>query len=286
MNKIKLQTMLKHFFNEDIGDGDLSSELLFSPCDNGSFIFYAKDSGIFCGAAIIQTGFHILDPSLKITLLKQDGDRIEIGDELALIEGTLQSLLSGERVVLNLVQRMSGIATNAYKAVGMTRGTNAKICDTRKTMPGLRMLDKYAVRTGGAFNHRSGLYDCIMLKDNHIAFAGSISQAVQMAKSKIGHTVKVEVEIETKNQLREAINAGADMIMFDNRTPEEIRDWLPLVPSHIITEASGGITFNNLRSYAESGVDYISLGALTHSVKALDISALVELKGVTAYELH
>ena len=286
MNKIKLQTMLKHFFNEDIGDGDLSSELLFSPCDNGSFIFYAKDSGIFCGAAIIQTGFHILDPSLKITLLKQDGDRIEIGDELALIEGALQSLLSGERVVLNLVQRMRGIATNAYKAVGMTRGTNAKICDTRKTMPGLRMLDKYAVRTGGAFNHRSGLYDCIMLKDNHIAFAGSISQAVQMAKSKIGHTVKVEVEIETKNQLREAINAGADMIMFDNRTPEEIRDWLPLVPSHIITEASGGITFNNLRSYAESGVDYISLGALTHSVKALDISALVELKGVTAYELH
>jgi len=286
MNKIKLQTMLKHFFNEDIGDGDLSSELLFSPCDNGSFIFYAKDSGIFCGAAIIQTGFHILDPSLKITLLKQDGDRIEIGDELALIEGALQSLLSGERVVLNLVQRMSGIATNAYKAVGMTRGTNAKICDTRKTMPGLRMLDKYAVRTGGAFNHRSGLYDCIMLKDNHIAFAGSISQAVQMAKSKIGHTVKVEVEIETKDQLREAINAGADMIMFDNRTPEEIRDWLPLVPSHIITEASGGITFNNLRSYAESGVDYISLGALTHSVKALDISALVELKGVTAYELH
>ena len=286
MNKIKLQTMLKHFFNEDIGDGDLSSELLFSPGDNGSFTFYAKDSGIFCGAAIIQTGFHILDPSLKITLLKQDGDRIEIGDELALIEGALQSLLSGERVVLNLVQRMSGIATNAYKAVGMTRGTNAKICDTRKTMPGLRMLDKYAVRTGGAFNHRSGLYDCIMLKDNHIAFAGSISQAVQMAKSKIGHTVKVEVEIETKNQLREAINAGADMIMFDNRTPEEIRDWLPLVPSHIITEASGGITFNNLRSYAESGVDYISLGALTHSVKALDISALVELKGVTAYELH
>ncbi|MDI7740519.1 carboxylating nicotinate-nucleotide diphosphorylase [Lysinibacillus fusiformis] len=286
MNKIKLQTMLKHFFNEDIGDGDLSSELLFSPGDNGSFTFYAKDSGIFCGAAIIQTGFHILDPSLKITLLKQDGDRIEIGDELALIEGTLQSLLSGERVVLNLVQRMSGIATNAYKAVGMTRGTNAKICDTRKTMPGLRMLDKYAVRTGGAFNHRSGLYDCIMLKDNHIAFAGSISQAVQMAKSKIGHTVKVEVEIETKNQLREAINAGADMIMFDNRTPEEIRDWLPLVPSHIITEASGGITFNNLRSYAESGVDYISLGAITHSVKALDISALVELKGVTAYELH
>lgn len=284
MNKIKLQTMLKQFFNEDIGDGDLSSELLFSPSDKGSFTFYAKESGIFCGAEIIQTGFNILDPSMKVTLLKQDGDLIEVGDELALIEGSLQSLLSGERVVLNLVQRMSSIATNAYKAVELTKGTTAKICDTRKTIPGLRMLDKYAVRTGGACNHRSGLYDCIMLKDNHIAFAGSIEKAVQIAKSKIGHTVKIEVEIETENQLLEAINAGADIIMLDNRSPEEIRDWLPLVPPHIITEASGGITFDNLSDYAESGVDYISLGALTHSVKALDISALVELKGEKAYE--
>lgn len=286
MNKIKLQTILKQFFNEDIGDGDLSSELLFSSSDQGSFIFYAKESGIFCGAEIIHTGFALLDPSLKVTLLKQDGEKIEIGDKLALIEGSYQSLLSGERVILNLVQRMSSIATNAFKAVQLTIGTNAKICDTRKTIPGLRMLDKYAVRTGGAYNHRSGLYDCIMLKDNHIAFAGSISKAVQMAKSKIGHTVKIEVEIETKEQLMEAIEAGADIIMFDNRTPDEIRNWLPLVPSHIITEASGGITFENLRDYAKSGVAYISLGALTHSVKALDISALVQLKGEIAYEHH
>ena len=170
--------------------------------------------------------------------------------------------LSGERVILNLIQRMSGIATNARKAVELTKGTNAKICDTRKTMPGLRMLDKYAVRTGGAYNHRSGLYDCIMLKDNHIAFAGSISKAVQLAKSKIGHTVKIEVEIETKEQLLEAIEAGADIIMFDNRTPEEIKQWLPLVPEHITTEASGGITLDNLRKYAESGVEWISLAPL------------------------
>ncbi len=284
MNKLKLQTMLKQFFNEDIGDGDLSSELLFSPSDNGSFTFYAKESGIFCGAEIIQTGFPLLDSSLKVTLLKQDGEFIDVGDELAMIEGSLQSLLSGERVILNLVQRMSSIATNAHKAVEFTKGTKAKICDTRKTIPGLRMLDKYAVRTGGAYNHRSGLYDCIMLKDNHIAFAGSITKAVQTAKSKIGHTVKIEVEIETKAQLLEAIQAGADIIMFDNRNPEEIRNWLPFVPPHIITEASGGITFDNLRDYAESGVDTISLGALTHSVKALDISALVQLKGEIAYE--
>lgn len=279
MNNIKLQAMLKQFFNEDIGDGDLSSELLFSPIDQGSFTFFAKEGGIFCGALIIQTGFSLLDPSLKTTILKQDGEKVTKGDEIAVIEGSLQSLLTGERVILNLVQRMSGIATNAAKAVELTQGTNAKICDTRKTMPGLRMLDKYAVRTGGAFNHRSGLYDCIMLKDNHIAFTRSITNAVKTAKSKIGHTVKIEVEIESKEQLLEAIEAGADIIMFDNRSPEEIREWLPLVPPHVTTEASGGITIENLRGYAESGVDYISLGALTHSVKALDISALVQLKG-------
>jgi len=284
MNKLKLQSMLKQFFNEDIGDGDLSSDLLFSPSDQGSFTFYAKEYGIFCGAEIIQIGFTLLDPSLNITLLKQDGEKIEIGDELARIEGSLQNLLSGERVILNLVQRMSGIATNASKAVELIKGTEAKICDTRKTIPGLRMLDKYAVRTGGAFNHRGGLYDCIMLKDNHIALAGSISKALQTAKSKIGHTVKIEVEIETKEQLQEAIAAGADIIMFDNRTPVEISNWLELVPPHIITEASGGITLENLRAYAESGVEYISLGALTHSVKALDISALVQLKGAKVYE--
>lgn len=279
MNKIKLQSMLKQFFNEDIGDGDLSSELLFSPTEQGSFTFYAKEEGIFCGAEIIETGFTLLDSSLKTTILKQDGEKLNKGDEIAIIEGNLRSLLTGERVVLNLIQRMSGIATNAANAVLLTEGTNAKICDTRKTIPGLRMLDKYAVRTGGAFNHRSGLYDCIMLKDNHISFAGSITNAVKTAKAKIGHTVKIEVEIETKEQLLEAIEAGADIIMFDNRSPEQIAEWLPLVPSHITTEASGGITLENLRSYAESGIEWISLGALTHSVKALDISALVKLKG-------
>ena len=279
MNNIKLQDMLKQFFNEDIGDGDLSSELIFSPEEQGSFTFYAKEDGIFCGEQIIKTGFHLLDPTLQIQLLKQDGDTISKGDKLAMIEGSLQKLLTGERVVLNLVQRMSAIATAAAKAVAETTGTNAKVCDTRKTMPGLRMLDKYAVRAGGAYNHRSGLYDCIMLKDNHIAFAGSITKAVETARAKIGHTVKIEVEIETKEQLQEAIAAGADIIMFDNRTPEEIREWLSLVPSHIATEASGGITIDNLRTYAESGIQWISLGALTHSVKAFDISALVQPKG-------
>ncbi|QDP99873.1 carboxylating nicotinate-nucleotide diphosphorylase [Lysinibacillus fusiformis] len=279
MNIIKLEEMLKQFYNEDIGDGDLSSELIFTADQKGSFSFYAKESGIFCGALIIEHGFRLLDSSMEITLRKKDGDAVNSGDVLAVVEGPLQKLLIGERVILNLIQRMSAIATAANLATCKIAGTGAKICDTRKTIPGLRMLDKYAVRVGGAFNHRSGLYDAIMLKDNHIAFAGGITKAMQAARSKIGHTVKIEVEIETKNQLEEAIAAGADIIMFDNRTPEEIRTWLPAVPAHIATEASGGITLENIYAYADSGVQWISLGALTHSVKVFDISALVQMKG-------
>ena len=271
--------MLQQFFNEDIGDGDLSSETIFSATEQGSFTFYAKQDGIFCGKQVIEIGFPLLDPKLQVTTFKQDGEAIKEGEQIAKIDGALRSLLTGERVILNLLQRMSGIATQAHEAMQLTAGTKARVCDTRKTIPGLRMLDKYAVRVGGAFNHRSGLYDAIMLKDNHISFAGSITKAVASARAKIGHTVKIEVEIETKAQLLEAIEAGADIIMFDNRTPEEIHDWLPLVPAHIATEASGGITLDNLQSYAQTGIEWISLGALTHSVKAFDISALVEQKG-------
>lgn len=279
MNIIKLEEMLKQFFNEDIGDGDLSSEYIFSPKEQGTFSFYAKESGIFCGAPIIEHGFHVLDRSIKVNLPKKDGEAVEAGDVIAIINGPLQKLLMGERVILNLIQRMSAIATAAHLAVQEIAGTHTKICDTRKTIPGLRMLDKYAVRIGGAFNHRNGLYDAIMLKDNHIAFAGSLTNAIQAAREKVGHTVKIEVEIETKKQLDEAILAGADIIMFDNRSPEEIRAWLPAVPSSITTEASGGITLENIRAYAQTGIQWISLGSLTHSVKAFDISALVQMKG-------
>ncbi|MEK8199340.1 carboxylating nicotinate-nucleotide diphosphorylase [Lysinibacillus sp. FSL M8-0134] len=286
MNIIKLEEMLKQFFNEDLGDGDLSSEFIFSAEQQGSFSFYAKEKGIFCGALIIEHGFLLLDCSMEIYLHKKDGETVDAGDILAVIKGPLQKLLIGERVILNLIQRMSAIATATHQAVQETIGTHAKICDTRKTMPGMRMLDKYAVRVGGAFNHRNGLYDAIMLKDNHLAFAGSITKAVQTAREKVGHTVKIEVEIETKEQLDEAIIAGVDIIMFDNRSPEEIRDWLPSVPPTIATEASGGITLDNLKAYAQSGVQWISLGSLTHSVKAFDISALVQMKGAHSLVHH
>ncbi|WP_042474335.1 carboxylating nicotinate-nucleotide diphosphorylase [Bacillus ndiopicus] len=286
MNIIKLEEMLKQFFNEDIGDGDLSSELIFSAEQQGAFSFYAKEDGVFCGVPIIEHGFRLLDQSIEITLHKQDGESVKSGELIAHIQGSLQKLLMGERVILNLIQRMSAIATATQRAVNETIGTETKILDTRKTVPGLRMLDKYAVRIGGGYNHRNGLYDAIMLKDNHIAFAGSITKAIQAARSKIGHTVKIEVEIETKAQLDEAVAAGADIIMFDNRTPAEIREWIPSVPNNIATEASGGITLENLKTYAQSGVQWISLGALTHSVKAFDISALVHLKGENSFVNH
>lgn len=265
--------MLEQFFIEDIGERDLSSELLFSNKEVGKVEFIAKATGVFCGKNIFETGFQMLDSSVNAVCFVHDGEEVESGTMLAAASGPVQSLLKGERVILNLIQRMSGIATMTATAVREAAGTNARICDTRKTMPGLRMLDQYAVRAGGGFNHRGGLYDAVMLKDNHLAFAGTIKHAVQTVKAKLGHTVKIEVEIETFEQLQEAIEAKIDIIMFDNRTPDEIKDWITYVPPEIITEASGSITIENLHQYAASGVQYISLGSLTHSVHAFDISA-------------
>ncbi|MGG4166891.1 carboxylating nicotinate-nucleotide diphosphorylase [Rossellomorea vietnamensis] len=275
MNKMKLKSMLETFYREDLGDGDLSSEILFRKSDQGSFSLFMKEQGIFCGRDVIEIGFSLFGPTVDIEMFVEDGEWVEAGRSIAEIRGPMGDLLQGERVILNLIQRMSGIATETYRAVEHVRGTGVRLCDTRKTTPGLRMLEKYAVRTGGGFNHRNGLYDAVMLKDNHISFTGSITQAVKQVKKQIGHMVKVEVEIETKEQLLEAIEAGADVIMFDNCTPSTIKEWIPLVPSHIVTEASGGITRESLHAYAETGVHYISLGYLTHSVKSLDISARV-----------
>ncbi|MBT2636376.1 carboxylating nicotinate-nucleotide diphosphorylase [Bacillus sp. ISL-39] len=286
MNSIKLRLLLEQFFIEDIGERDVTSELIFGKENKGSLVLISKDDGNFCGEQIIQTGFRLLDEGSQIILHVQDGDKVVKGQELALITGRVSALLKAERVVLNLVQRMSGIATKTNEAVRVLDSAKTRICDTRKTTPGLRMLEKYAVRCGGGFNHRYGLYDAVMIKDNHISFAGSISNAVEAVRLNLGHMVKVEVEIETMEQLREAIEAKVDVIMFDNRPPEQIKEWIGNVPAGILTEASGGITLDNLHSYRDCGVDYISLGFLTHSVKSLDISAKVmaETKGAAEYE--
>ncbi|PIC73149.1 carboxylating nicotinate-nucleotide diphosphorylase [Sporosarcina sp. P17b] len=277
MNTIKLRSMLEQFFIEDVGDGDLSANTLFPADVMGEMQIIAKTPGIFCGSDIMTTGFQLMNPSIKVTCLLQDGERMEEKQILARVRGPVRSLLTAERVVLNCIQRMSAIATKTADLTALLSGTNTRVCDTRKTAPGLRMLDKYAVRTGGGFNHRNGLYDAVMLKDNHLAYAGSITQAVQLLRSQLGHTVKIEVEIESLAQLQEAIEANVDIIMFDNRTPKEITDWLPLVPPHIVTEASGMITEETIASYGKTGIDYISVGALTHSVIAADISATIQL---------
>ncbi|MEH7106177.1 carboxylating nicotinate-nucleotide diphosphorylase [Bacillus sp. JJ1764] len=275
MNKLKLRSQLESFFNEDIGEQDLTTDLIFTEETDGEIVFLAKDEGIFCGEEVMKTGFHLLNPDINTNVLVKDGEVIHKGQQLALVSGKISDLLKGERVVLNLVQRMSGIATLTRQAVETLNSAHTKICDTRKTTPGLRMLEKYAVRTGGGFNHRFGLYDGVMIKDNHISFAGTISRAVEAVRSQLGHMVKVEVEVETAEQVREAVNAGVDIIMFDNRTPDEIKEFIKLVPSGIITEASGGIQLSNLAEYRDTDVDYISLGFLTHSYKALDISVKV-----------
>ncbi|MCA1025325.1 carboxylating nicotinate-nucleotide diphosphorylase [Cytobacillus kochii] len=272
MNTLKLRKQLEHYFIEDIGERDLTTELIFGEHERGAITFLAKDRGVFCGREVITVGFPMLSNECHFEFFKQEGEWFNQGEVLLKVYGPISALLKGERVILNLVQRMCAVATKTKKAVDLLNSTHTRIVDTRKTTPGLRMLEKYAVRTGGGYNHRYGLYDAVMIKDNHISFAGSISKAVESVKSKIGHMVKIEVEIESIAQLNEAIAAGVDVIMFDNCTPREIEDWITYVPKGVITEASGGIVLEELHKYGQTGVDYISIGALTHSVAALDIS--------------
>lgn len=275
MNKLKLRLLLEQFFLEDIGEQDVTTNFIFPHNTKGEITIIAKEDGIFCGEDVIRIGFQLLNAATDVHVCVKDGDAIQKGEKIAIISGEISTLLTGERVVLNLVQRMSGISTLTRQAVETLNCDFTRICDTRKTTPGLRMLEKYAVRSGGGYNHRYGLYDGIMIKDNHIAFAGSIQKAVEFARKQAGHMVKIEVETESKEQVIEAVEAGSDVIMFDNRTPEEIRDFIQYVPSHMITEASGGITLKDLGTYRDTGVHYISLGFLTHSYKALDMSASV-----------
>jgi len=275
MNKLQLRNMLEAFLLEDIGNGDLTSDAIFPETEQGRGVFLAKENGILSGLEIIREAYHLLAPEMRVELRFADGSMVAKGDIIAEVYGPIRSILTGERVILNLLQRMSGIATMTRKCVEILNDPSVHICDTRKTVPGLRMLDKYAVRCGGGKNHRNGLYDGVMIKDNHIAYCGSITRAVQAVREKLGHMVKVEVETETRDEVLEAVEAGADVIMFDNRTPEEVREFVKLVPAPIVTEASGGIGLDNLASYRNTGVHYISLGFLTHSVKALDISLQV-----------
>ncbi|EKZ1618933.1 carboxylating nicotinate-nucleotide diphosphorylase [Listeria monocytogenes] len=272
MNSILMNQAIQAFLLEDIGQYDLSAETVFPRDTMGEGIFLAKETGILCGISIPPKVYELLGGNIQFEAYKKDGDWVQKGDIIAAVTAPVRTLLSGERVILNLMQRMSGIASQTNFAIKQLDDSAIRICDTRKTAPGLRAFDKYAVQTGGGFNHRNGLYDGVMLKDNHIAFSGGITSAVSTVREKLGHMVKIEVETETAEQVKEAVQAGADIIMFDNRTPEEIKQLVKLVPPHITTEISGNVTLENIHRYKGSGANYISLGSLTHSVRAFDIS--------------
>ena len=262
---------------EDIGCCDISSAALFSPEQRGEAILLAKGSGVFCGGGVFARVFTLLEQSALVTLRKDDGERFESGEILAKIEAPVTVLLQGERTALNILQHLSGIAGMTADIVQRVEGTGARISDTRKNLPGLRALQKYAVTCGGGRNHRFNLSDGVMLKNNHIDACGSISKAVEILRARIGHMVKLEVEARDLEELRQALEAGADIIMLDNMSVEETRRAVELTRADarnagVLLEASGDVTAENVREVALTGVDIISLGALTHSVKAANIS--------------
>jgi len=267
-----LDDFLLGALKEDIGTGDVTTNCCVPESAVSSGVFKAKEPGVICGLDVLIRVFALLDEKVRVTLIVKDGDHVESGAAVAEISGSSRSILTGERTALNLLQHMSGVATRTAEAVQAVTGTNARIVDTRKTTPGLRVLDKYAVKCGGGSNHRFNLSDGVLIKDNHIAAAGGIANAVKYARSNCPFTIKIEVETETPAQIDEALMAGADIIMFDNMTIEAMAEAVKIIGGRALTEASGNMGERDLRAVAETGVDYISIGALTHSVKALDIS--------------
>lgn len=265
---------------EDAPFGDITTDVTVAGDATASGVFRAKESGVLCGIDIARRTFELVGGEVAFVKKKADGDLLEKGDIVAEISGNAASILMGERTALNLMQRASGIATATRRAMQAVEGTQARITDTRKTMPGLRKLDKYTVRAAGAVNHRFSLSDGILIKDNHIAAAGGIAPAVRAAKRKAPHTLKVEVEVESLDGLREALEAGADIIMLDNMTCALMREAVELTAGRAVLEASGNMGERDLAEVAATGVDLISIGGLTHSVKALDISLKFDMHGM------
>ncbi len=264
--------VIKTALAEDINYIDTTTDLMIPEASRSTARFLAKAEGVLCGIDVALRVFALLDASFTAKVYKRDGDRVKPGELIAEVEGSTRFLLKGERTALNLLQHMSGVATATDRCVRLAEGTRAAITDTRKTLPGLRFLQKYAVTVGGGKNHRFNLSDGAMLKDNHIDAAGGITAAVTALRAKLGHMVKLEVETRSLDEVREALEAGADVIMLDNMDCPTMAEAVKLVDGRALLEASGGITDETLRAVAETGVDIISIGALTHSVKAMDIS--------------
>lgn len=272
LDKAFLVGVVKTALAEDIGHGDITSEFTIPPDTAAKAKIVCKDRIVIAGMPVVEAVFLEAGVGIALRLEKRDGERADAGDTLASLSGPARCLLAGERVALNFLQRLSGIATLTARYVELVAGTKARIVDTRKTTPGLRRLEKYAVTVGGGFNHRFGLSDGILIKDNHIAVAGGVTAAVEAAKRRAPHTLKIEVEVDSLDKLKEAIDAGADAVMLDNMSVRDMREAVALAAGRVVLEASGGVNESNVREVAETGVDIISVGALTHSARAVDIS--------------
>lgn len=263
---------------EDIGrGGDLTTDAIIASERRARAAFVARKAGVVAGIDVALLAFRLLDPDVIANLHFEDGARVGAGDTIAEVSGSARAMLTGERTALNLLCRLSGIATATRELVDAVAGTRAKIADTRKTTPGLRALEKYAVRCGGGSNHRFGLDDAVLVKDNHLALAGSIHTAVQSVRARVGHMVKVEVEVDTLDQLREALNEPIDAVLLDNMSPELLAEAVRIANGRVLTEASGGVTLDTVRAIANAGVDLISCGWITHSAPALDIGLDISL---------
>lgn len=275
----EIDAVLRRALAEDAGSGDITTSSLIPEGHTCRAVLLAKDDFILAGLPFAERVFHLADGGIKFVPLKKEGSRVKKGSVIARISGGTAALLAAERTALNLLQRLSGIATLTGAYVRAVKGLGVKITDTRKTAPGLRFFDKYAVRTGGGHNHRFGLFDGVLIKDNHIAAAGGTGTAVRLARSRVPHLLKIEVEAKNLTEVKEALSAGADAIMLDNMPVEKIKKAVAVIRragQGILIEASGGVTPGNVRSIAEAGVDIISVGALTHSAPAADISMNID----------
>ncbi len=274
MNSLILDPILRRALEEDIGTGDVTTMATVAPGTQASAELVAKEDFVLAGISVARRVFELLDPGTAFEGLKEDGESVKRGEVIAWIKGDAAVLLQGERVALNLLQRMCGVATLTASFVREIKGTGAVIVDTRKTTPGLRVLEKYAVRMGGGGNHRMALYDAVLIKENHVAAAGGITAAVSRARQKIPHTMKIEVEVRDREEVAEALEVGADILLLDNMSLEELSEAVEMIGDRAVTEASGGVNLETVRGIAETGVRLISVGALTHSCRAADISML------------
>lgn len=272
----EVRRVVHNALEEDIRSGDVTTDSIIPVSATAKAEIFAKAEGIVTGLEVADIVFRTLDNDVVLTELKNDGDTVSPGDLIASVEGKYRALLSGERTALNFMQRMSGIATQTALYCKELTGTKTKLLDTRKTVPGLRLLDKYAVKSGGGTNHRVGLFDMVMIKDNHIKVAGGIIPAIKAVKEKHGDMFRIEVECTDFNEIKQALDGGADVIMLDNMSVEQMKEAVGIIGNKAVTEASGNITIKTLKQIAETGVNFISSGALTHSVTALDISMKIK----------